>query len=95
MKLQKMAFKSALNMMTHTASEDLARDGACMNAVDTGESRMKTARSFLNSSKKCMTFSLHGLRRWGGTGLRSFFDGILTGKHRCGKFFKDYFPIEW
>jgi hypothetical protein len=24
-----------------------------------------------------------------------FFSGILTGKHWCGKFLKDYFPVDW
>jgi hypothetical protein len=24
-----------------------------------------------------------------------FFDGIVTGKHWCGQFLKDYFPIDW
>jgi NAD(P)-dependent dehydrogenase (short-subunit alcohol dehydrogenase family) len=88
--------KAALNMMTHTSAEDLARDGIYMNAVDTGWVTDEDPADLSLLKQTVHDFQppldiVDGAARV----CDPFFDGILTGKHWCGKFLKDYFPIDW
>ncbi len=88
--------KAALNMMTHTSAEDLARDGIYMNAVDTGWVTDEDPADLSQFKQQVHDFQppldiVDGAARV----CDPFFDGILTGKHWSGKFLKDYFPIEW
>lgn len=88
--------KAALNMLTHTSASDFAKDGIFMNAVDTG---WVTDEDPVELSK--MKQDLHDFQPpldivdGAARVCDPFFDGILTGKHWCGKFLKDYFPIDW
>jgi NAD(P)-dependent dehydrogenase (short-subunit alcohol dehydrogenase family) len=88
--------KASLNMLTHTAASDLAKYGIFMNSVDTGWvtdedpavlSRLKQDRHDFQPPLDIVD----GAARV----CDPFFNGILTGKHWCGKFLKDYFPIDW
>jgi len=88
--------KAALNMMTHTSAEELARDGIYMNAVDTGWVTDEDPAELSQLKQEVHDFQppldiVDGAARV----CDPFFDGILTGKHWCGKFLKDYFPIDW
>ena len=88
--------KAALNMLTHTSASDLAKKGIYMNAVDTGwvTDEDPVALSTLKQEKHDFQPPLDivdGAARV----CDPFFDGILTGKHWCGKFLKDYRPIDW
>jgi NAD(P)-dependent dehydrogenase (short-subunit alcohol dehydrogenase family) len=88
--------KAALNMMTHTSAEDFARDGIYMNAVDTGWVTDEDPVDLSQYKQKVHDFQppldiVDGAARV----CDPFFDGILTNKHWCGKFLKDYFPIDW
>jgi NAD(P)-dependent dehydrogenase (short-subunit alcohol dehydrogenase family) len=88
--------KAALNMMTHTSAEALARDGIYMNAVDTGWVTDEDPVELSELKQKVHDFQppldiVDGAARV----CDPFFDGILTGKHWSGKFLKDYFPIDW
>jgi NAD(P)-dependent dehydrogenase (short-subunit alcohol dehydrogenase family) len=88
--------KAALNMLTHTSAEDLARDGIYMNAVDTGWVTDEDPLELSRLKQQVHDFQppldiVDGAARI----CDPFFDGILTGKHWCGKFLKDYFPIDW
>lgn len=88
--------KAALNMMTHTSAEDLARDGIYMNAVDTGWVTDEDPVELSKFKQEVHDFQppldiVDGAARV----CDPFFDGIRTGKHWSGKFLKDYFPIDW
>lgn len=88
--------KAALNMMTHTSAEDLAKDGIFMNAVDTGWVTDEDPAELSQYKQNVHDFQppldiVDGAARV----CDPFFDGILTGKHWSGKFLKDYFPIDW
>jgi NAD(P)-dependent dehydrogenase (short-subunit alcohol dehydrogenase family) len=88
--------KAALNMMTHTSAEDLSRDGIYMNAVDTGWVTDEDPAELSRFKQEVHDFQppldiVDGAARV----CDPFFDGILTGRHWCGKFLKDYFPIDW
>ena len=88
--------KAALNMMTHTSAEELAKDGIYMNAVDTGWVTDEDPVELSQFKQNVHDFQppldiVDGAARV----CDPFFDGILTGKHWCGKFLKDYFPIDW
>jgi len=88
--------KAALNMMTHTSSLDFAKDGIFMNAVDTGwvtdedPARLSKLKQELHDFQPPLDI-VDGAARV----CDPFFDGINRGKHWCGKFLKDYFPIDW
>lgn len=88
--------KAALNMMTHTAALDFAKDGIYINAVDTGWVTDEDPAELSEKKQKLHDFQppldiVDGAARV----IDPVFDGINTGKHWCGKFLKDYFPIDW
>jgi NAD(P)-dependent dehydrogenase (short-subunit alcohol dehydrogenase family) len=88
--------KAALNMLTHTAAADLARDGIFINAVDTGWVTDEDPAELSELKQKIHDFQppldiVDGAARV----CDPFFDGILTGTHWSGKFLKDYQPIDW
>ena len=88
--------KAALNMLTHTSASDLAKDGIYMNAVDTGWVTDEDPATLAKAKQDTHDFQppldiVDGAARV----CDPFFDGIITGKHWCGKFLKDYFPIDW
>ena len=88
--------KAALNMLTHTSASDLAKYGIYMNAVDTGWVTDEDPAHLSQFKQDHHDFQppldiVDGAARV----CDPFFDGILTRKHWCGKFLKDYFPIDW
>jgi NAD(P)-dependent dehydrogenase (short-subunit alcohol dehydrogenase family) len=88
--------KAALNMMTHTSASELATWGIYMNAVDTGWVTDEDP-AFLSAKKQEVHDFQPPLDIVDGAArvCDPFIDGILTGKHWCGQFLKDYKPIDW
>ena len=88
--------KAALNMLTHTSASTLAKHGIYMNAVDTGWVTDEDPAELSKKKVEEHDFQppldiVDGAARV----MDPLFDGINTGKHWCGKFLKDYFPIDW
>ncbi len=88
--------KAALNMLTHTSASDLEKDGIYMNAVDTGWVTDEDPAALSAHKQETHDFQppldiVDGAARV----CDPFFHGILSGHHWCGKFLKDYQPIDW
>ncbi|MBU4252577.1 MAG: SDR family oxidoreductase [Candidatus Omnitrophica bacterium] len=88
--------KAALNMLTHTSASDLAKSGIFMNSVDTGWVTDEDPAALSMRKQARHDFQppldiIDGAARV----CDPFFDGMITGKHWCGKFLKDYFPVAW
>ncbi len=88
--------KAALNMMTHTSASEFAEHGIYMNAVDTGwvtdedPAQLSKLKEDLHDFQPPLDI-VDGAARV----MDPLFDGINTGEHWCGKFLKDYQPIDW
>jgi NAD(P)-dependent dehydrogenase (short-subunit alcohol dehydrogenase family) len=88
--------KAALNMLTLTSASDLATYGIFMNAVDTGWVTDEDPAHLAQRKQEVHDFQppldiVDGAARV----CDPFFDGINSGVHWCGKFLKDYKPIDW
>lgn len=88
--------KAALNMLTHTSAGEMANHGIFMNAVDTGWVTDEDPVLLAQRKQDLHDFQppldiVDGAARI----CDPFFHGILSGKHWCGKFLKDYAPIDW
>lgn len=88
--------KAALNMMTHTSAETLAKYGIFMNAVDTGWVTDEDPAHLAKLKQELHDFQppldiVDGAARV----CDPFFYGINSGHHWYGKFLKDYYPIDW
>ena len=88
--------KAALNMLTHTSAAEFAKDGVFMNAVDTGWVTDEDPAELSKKKQDEHDFQppldiVDGAARV----MDPLLDGINSGKHWCGKFLKDYRPIDW
>lgn len=88
--------KAALNMLTHTAADGLAKEGIFINAVDTGWVTDEDPAELAKRKREIHDFQppldiVDGAARV----LDPLLDGINSGKHWSGKFLKDYKPIDW
>jgi len=88
--------KAALNMLVRTSATDYARDAIYLNAVDTGWVTDEDPAHLAARKAREHRFSppldiVDGAARI----VDPIFDGFLTGRHRCGFFFKDYAPTPW
>jgi len=88
--------KAALNMLTHTSASEFATHGIFINAVDTGWVTDEDPAHLSKRKEELHDFQppldiVDGAARV----CDPFFNGINSGKHWCGKFLKDYFPIDW
>ncbi len=88
--------KASLNMMTRTSAIDYLNDGIHMNSVDTGwitdEDPIEIA------ARKEQQHDFHPPLDVVDAAARicdPIFDGLLSGRHAFGQFFKDYRPTHW
>ena len=88
--------KAALNMLTHTSSATFAKSGIYMNAVDTGWVTDEDPVALSKKKVEVHDFQppldiVDGAARV----MDPIIDGSNSGNYWCGKFLKDYFPIDW
>jgi NAD(P)-dependent dehydrogenase (short-subunit alcohol dehydrogenase family) len=88
--------KAALNMLTRTSAQDYAKDGIYMNSVDTGWVTDEDPAHLAAQKREVHGFHppldiVDGAARI----CDPIFNGLLTGEHAFGLFYKDYMPTDW
>lgn len=90
--------KAALNMLTRTSAADYVKDGIHMNSVDTGwvTDEDPAPVSARKAEEQGRAFQppldvVDGAARI----VAPIFDGLRSGEHAYGVFFKDYRPQAW
>ena len=88
--------KASLNMMTRTSAPDYVEDGIHMNSVDTGwvtdeDPALFAARKIVEHAFSPPLDIVDGAARI----VDPIFDGLRTGNHAWGLFFKDYKETDW
>ena len=88
--------KASLNMMTRTSAPDYVEDGIHMNSVDTGwvtdeDPALFAARKIVEHAFSPPLDIVDGAARI----VDPIFDGLSTGRHAWGVFFKDYKETDW
>lgn len=88
--------KAALNMMTRTSAADYIEDGIHMNSVDTGwvtdeDPALLAARKIVEHAFSPPLDIVDGAARI----VDPIYDGVATGEHAWGRFFKDYRETPW
>jgi NAD(P)-dependent dehydrogenase (short-subunit alcohol dehydrogenase family) len=88
--------KAALNMLTRTSAQDYAKDGIYMNSVDTGWVTDEDPAHLAAQKREVHGFHppldiVDGAARI----CDPIFNGLLTGEHAFGLFYKDYLPTDW
>ena len=88
--------KASLNMMTRTSAPDYVEDGIHMNSVDTGwvtdeDPALLAARKIVEHAFSPPLDIVDGAARI----VAPIFDGLNSGDHAWGLFFKDYKVTDW
>ena len=88
--------KAALNMLVRTSASGYAKDGIYLNAVDTGWVTDEDPAHLAARKVEEHRFSppldiVDGAARI----VDPIFEGMRTGTHACGFFYKDYAPAPW
>ena len=88
--------KAALNMMTRTSAAEYHADGIHMNSVDTGWVSDEDPQHIAEMKTEEHRFHppldiVDGAARI----VDPIIDGVNSGNHAWGKFFKDYRPTDW
>ena len=88
--------KAALNMLTHTAAQDFAKDGIYMNAVDTGwiNDENPAQRAADNARENFFQTPIDEIDAASRI-LDPVFDALNGADPVYGKFLKDYRQTEW
>lgn len=87
--------KAALNMLTHTASAQLARDGIFMNSVDPGWISQQAPQTDIQHWERLQQLLPLDLIDAAARICDPIFMGITTGEAPSGRFYKDYAPTAW
>ncbi|HVU68742.1 MAG TPA: SDR family NAD(P)-dependent oxidoreductase [Ktedonobacteraceae bacterium] len=87
--------KAALNMLTHTAAAQLARDGILMNSVDPGWISQQAPQSDPQRWERLQQLLPLDLVDAAARICDPIFTSIASGVFSSGGFYKDYQPTSW
>jgi NAD(P)-dependent dehydrogenase (short-subunit alcohol dehydrogenase family) len=87
--------KAALNMLTHTAAAQLARDCIFMNSVDPGWISQQTPQTDLQHWERLQQLLPLDLVDAAARVCDPIFLCLTTGETSSGRFYKDYRPTSW
>lgn len=87
--------KAALNMLTHTAAAQLARDGILMNSVDPGWISQQAPQSDPQQWERLQRMLPLDLVDAAARICDPIFTSLTTGETPAGRFYKDYHPTSW
>ena len=87
--------KASLNMLTHTAATDLARDQIYMNSVDPGWISQQSPLTDTQNWERIQRLLPLDLVDAAARICDPIFMGVATGEAAYGQFYKDYQSTSW